>query len=590
MSPLTAPDEQGPGERPETIGSMAALSPPFPPASRAVQLIQMLVLVVLIGPHWLVTRDLFDGSTVALAAALDNPDGLYFWLSNGNWLLAVLFFKLCFALSDLLNVPYLPVVKLAVTGMLLGMYFEFVSMGRRLFGLAPDESRLVGLLCLASPALYIAVNSGAVPILLCVWLVFIGHRLFWDERLWWRVTGLAVLSASFQLNSNLVFALALEVVYLYRFAEMRRRRIKWLVLLALAAVSVYTTMRLLAPPRQLFVEYNNLLSPMKADDLRRMLRATAMFLTWGVIPLSVLIITGVAAFWWRRKPASGSAAGHLSTDNTINWFGVITTVFLCAAAAFPYVMVGKGPPLFTYVGYGDGLTEQVLRAAHGGPLAPAWANTSARHGLLYAVPLAFLAWFLAGAALRRLQGPAERLSVTAIFLMILPLFLIWVLPAYWNKLGMQYAENSLVKGLKALPAAPAGVVDLRYSPVSDWLIWSNAGTGILREAWGKADYYAMYHSIDVYRDDLRWQDYTYFKNPGGMKSPVIQRSVGMDKFPGESCQTRYEATLPRPGPLDLLAGGLAPDRVRAAQVRQIESTCEPGQQLPNPTPEKKAIL
>lgn len=567
---------------------LTAAEPQPEPPTRAVRAMQVIVLLLLIGPLWLVTRDLFDGATVALAAALNNPDGLYFWFSNGNWVLAVLFFKLCFAVSDLLGIGYLPVVKLAVTAMLLGLYGEFVFLGRRLLGFAADEARLVGLLCLASPSLYIFVNSGAVPILLCIWLVFVGHRLFWHDRLVGRLTGLALLGASFQLNSNLVFALALDVVFLYRFAPMRRARLKWFVLLLLTAITVYATMRLLAPPRQIFVEYNNLLNPLRAEDLRRMVRATAMFLTWGFMPLSALLAALTAALLWRGRSGAGSASSSLAPATP--WFGILATVFLCAAAAFPYVMVGKGPPLFAYVGQGGGLTEQVLRAAHSGPLVPTWANTSARHGLLYAVPIAVLTWLLVRTALRRFQRGGTQFTAAGVFLVVLPLFLVWVLPAYRNKLEMQYAEISLIKGLKSVPPAPAGVVDLRYSPVSDWLIWANDANAMLREAWGRAHYYAMFHAIDAYRDDLQWQYHAYFKGPGGMKSPLIQRSVGMDGFPGEDCQSHYEAALPRPGLLDALTSGLLPASVGAAQVRLLTSTCRAGQQLPNPTPDKKAIL
>jgi hypothetical protein len=551
--------------------------------SRAIAILQVLVLLLVIGPQWLLTRDLFDGSTVALAAALDNPDGLYFWLSNGNWLLAVWFFKLVFGVSDLLGVAYLPVIKLAVTGMLLGLYAEFVLLGRRLFGFAPDEARLVGLLCLASPAVYVFVNSGAVPILLCIWLVFLGHRLFRGEGAGMRLAGLAVLAASFQLNSNLVLALALDVAFMARCPDRRRERVKWFAALFLTALAVYTTMRLLAPPRQLFVEYNQLLSPLRPDDLKRMLRAVLMFFTWGVIPLSVMAVAAVAGLA-RRAEAPGS-------PGRIDWLAIAIAAFLCAAAAFPYVMVGKGPALFTHVGFGTGLTEQVLRAVHGGPLAPTWSSTSARHGLLYAVPVALLSWLLARAVLVRVRAGEARLPVAALFVLVAPLFLVWVLPAYRNKLDMQFAETSLVKGLKQLPPAPAGIVDLRYSPASDWLIWPNAANAVLREAWdGRAGYYAMFHSVDVYRDDMQWQYHVYFKEPGGMKSPMIQRSVGMDRFPGEDCQTRYEASLPRPGLFDVWLAGIDTQRVPPAQVRLVASKCEPGQQLPNPTPEKKAIL
>jgi hypothetical protein len=412
--------------------------------------------------------------------------------------------------------------------------------------------------------------------------MFLGHRLFWSDRLATRVAGLLVMALSFQLNSNLVLSLALEVAFIARFPSLLRARLKWFAALFAVAIGVYMTIRLIAPPRQIFVEYNYLLNPLDPDSLRRMVRAVVMFLTWGVIPLSVMAVIAAAAFALRKSPPAGASPAH------IDWLGMAIAVFLCAAAAFPYVMVGKGPPLFTWVGYGNGLTEQILRAAHGGPLAPTWANTSGRHGLLYLMPLAFLCWLLARAVAVRMRGAS--LAPLAQFALVLPLFLVWVLPAYKNKMEMQFAEISLVNGLRPLPAAPAGVVYLRYWPVSDWVLWSNVSNGILREAWGSAAYYGIFYSVEAYREDVQWAYHAYFKGPGGMGSRVLQRSVGMDGFPGEDCQTRYEASLPYPGWLALLGAGFAPGKVPPAQVKLLDSKCVPGQSVPNPTPQKKAIL
>ncbi len=120
---------------------------------------QVLTLMLLIGPHWLVTRDLFDGSTVAFARALGNPDGMYIWIRNSNWLLAEWMLRAIFAVSDLLDVAYLPTIKVVLTALLLAIYAEFVLLARRLFGLFSQEARLVGLLCLAAPVVHIYVNS-----------------------------------------------------------------------------------------------------------------------------------------------------------------------------------------------------------------------------------------------------------------------------------------------------------------------------------------------------------------------------------------------------------------------------------------------
>ena len=556
-------------------------------SNKTVLHLQFLTLMLLIGPHWLVTRDLFDGSTVAFAQALGNPDGLYFWFRNSNWLLAEWMFRAVFAVSDVLGISYLPIIKVVVTALLLAIYTEFALLARRLFGLPSDEARLVGLLCLAAPLLHIYVNSCAVPLLLCGWLMFLGHRLFWSERTVVRLLGMALLAMSFQLNSNLVLALALDVLCLFRFTDQRRQRLKWFGLLLALAVAIYTIMRVIAPPQQIFAEYNQILNPLRSEGMRRIARATAIFLSWGVIPLTVLLVVAIAVAAGRQK--AGAAPPPRPNSGHMDWYSLGACAFLCGAAAFPYVAVGKGPPLFTFVGIGDGLTEQVLRGAYGNGLAPAWASTSARHALLFGPALALLTWFVAKASLQRLERNRPRLGTNTLFVLMLPLFLIWVLPAYMNKLAMQHAELSLVKGFKRLPPAPAGVVNLRYSPVTDWLIWSNSAGMVLREAWGRSDYYAMFHSLDVYRDDLQWQYHAYIRATGGLNSSLIQHQMSMDRFPGERCISTYEATLPPLGLLSTLAFAIAPDNTPAAQVQLKNSNCVDGQIMHNPQPDKKLI-
>ncbi len=78
--------------------------------------------------------------------------------------------------------------------------------------------------------------------------MFLGHRRCWSKRTAVRLAGMAMLAASFQLISNLVLALALDVLCLFRFAEQRSRRLTWFASLFALAVAVYATMRLVAPP------------------------------------------------------------------------------------------------------------------------------------------------------------------------------------------------------------------------------------------------------------------------------------------------------------------------------------------------------
>ena len=46
--------------------------------------LQLVVLLLVVGPLWLFSRDLFDGSIISQARAFNNPDGLYLWLMSAR--------------------------------------------------------------------------------------------------------------------------------------------------------------------------------------------------------------------------------------------------------------------------------------------------------------------------------------------------------------------------------------------------------------------------------------------------------------------------------------------------------------------------
>jgi uncharacterized membrane protein len=544
------------------------------------------VLVLLIGPHWLVMRDQFDGATIAFAAATGLHDGIEAALRDANWPVALAFHKACIALGQAVGVPYLVFVKLTLTLLLAGLYLELRCLAHTVFGLPAAQARQAALLGSASPVLYTLVSSQIVPILLCVWLVFFGHRLYRQASAGMRVLGWAVLAVSFQLNSNLVFALALELVWLVRLGGRFRTRLAASALLLATAAGVYMTMRWLLPPAQIFTEYNQLLKPWRPDDLRRIVKATLMFLTWGVIPLGAVLIAAAcvaARGTWPRLDLQRARAA-LGAHGPM----LAGTAFLCAAAAFPYVMVGKGPPLFTLLSIGDGLTEQVLRAAHGGPLAPTWANSSGRHALLYGAAMGLLAWATGRLAWHALGGAPGK-PPRGVFALTLAMMLAWVLPAYWNKLQTQYAEQSLVHGLRSLPPAPPGVIELSYRPVTDWLVWTQSAGMILREAWGKAPYWPSFHAVEAYRLDMQWQYHAYLRQTGGLTHPAMQHFLGIDGLVNEDCISRYRALLPPFDATQVLLAGVRPAGVPAATIDALGTDCQPGRVLPNPLPDKKLI-
>ena len=551
--------------------------------NRVVNWIVALTLFLLIAPNWLLTRDFADGAVVSFARHIGKSDGLFAWLRDSNWLLAIAFYKAVFALSDSSGVNYLYLSKFALSLLLVALYVECALWARDVFKLPANQASLAAMLCVASPSLYTLANSTAAVNLLCIWLVFFGHRLYWSDKISVRLVGLVLLVVSFQVNSNLVFALALEAVRVWRFKPERKLWWVWFLGLLVAAVFIYFFIRILSPPKEFFVQYNQFLNPFNMQDFSRLVRVVVMFLTWGVIPFAAIVAIAIAGFFsHRRLLDSPVEKTQIQTQRAF----LLALVFLAGAAAFPYVMVGKGPPLFTPTAYGNGLTEQVFRAAYSGPIAPTWANTSTRHGFLLSIPIGLMTWIAAAAMIQKLRLPWSPLRL---FALLLPLALFWVLPAYGNKLQNQWAEISLVKGFQTLPPAEPGIVELRYQPVSSWLIWTSSANVILREAWGTSNHLGFFHSLDVVRDDLFWQYHTYVLNKGVLKSRLQQNSAAMDGFPGADCYTKYQGVWPAATLLQLMQAGWFPETVPAASIQQVESSCQVGRVLPNPNPGKKVI-
>jgi hypothetical protein len=547
-------------------------------------LLTVTILTLTVGPLWLVTRDLFDGASVAYAHLTGHTDGLENWLSQSNWLVAIYFYKLVFAVTTNGHMPYWLVMKVFLTLIVFGLFYEFDRLAANLFALERQEAHLLALLCVASPSLYTLVSSAIIPIAFCIWVAFLGHRLFWSESLGIRLLGLALITVSFQLNSSLVFVLALDVVYLYRFIDRRKQRVPWFCMLLLLAITVYITMRLFAPPQQIFVEYNHLLNPFNPSDMMRIIKATVMFMTWAIIPMA-----GMGLIWITSKLNQ-----NLSVDVSLSemikaclsW-QVLWLLFLCAAAAFPYVMVGKGAPLFTLTSVGSGLTEQVLRSSYVGPFAPTWANTSGRHALFFAVPLTMLTWFLCAQLKNRITKKTPSRGSINLLLLLSPLFLFWVIGSFANKLQHQTTEISLLNALKQIAPAPPGVIEIKYSPGSDWLIWSTSAGVLLQQAWGSSHYFGMFYSLDFYRDDMQWQYHAYLRQTGGLHSQLIQNYLAMSDFPGEQCTTRYLAEIPKQS--WYWFSGIFPEKVAAARIDKVGTVCNPKYIMPNPTPQKVLI-
>lgn len=538
-------------------------------------------------PLYLLQRDMYDGVPLAFAYEHKLYDGFREWQLGSAWHLAYVFHMALFHIAQWLDVPRILVVKFALLGAFVGLYFQYRWYLATLFRLQPGEARAFAFLAslFVSPQIYAASLGIMLPFF--IWAGLAGYRLLRHPRLPLNLAGLLLVLVSFQLNSMLVFVLALHVALVAAQGRVDRREWVLLAVLATSAVGFFLARKFVFPPSGPYAGYNALRLPTSLDSLRAVARASLMYLTWMIIPLSALVLS----LGWLRLRGQWRFNGWPRGAQARLWLtraGI--AVFLFAAGAFPYAMVAKGAPLFTATALGNGVTEQALRQAWSGPLAPGFSLTSGRQGVLLMLSVAMLL-YLATALARELFARAPRaLGLRAVLVISLLAMLPWMAGGAWSRLAQQHAEIALVKGLAQLPAPPAGFVEVRYAPVTDWFLHNGPASQIAAQAWGKSHYFAVIYSLEAFRQEMHWLYSAYIKDIGGLTTPWIQQAHSMIDYPGERCISRYEATLPKAGFLDVVRAGLQPGTVSPAVTIQLSTDCRDDHRIVNPMPGRPATF
>lgn len=538
-------------------------------------------------PLYLLQRDMYDGVPLAFAYEHKLYDGFREWQLGSAWHLAYVFHMALFQIAQWLDVPRILVVKFALLGAFVGLYFQYRWYLASLFRLQPGEARAFAFLAslFVSPQIYAASLGIMLPFF--IWAGLAGYRLLRHPRLALNFAGLALVLVSFQLNSMLVFVLALHVAWVVAQGRVDRREWVLMAVLATAAVSFFLARKFVFPPSGPYAGYNALRLPVNLESLRAVARAALMYLTWMIIPLSALVLSlgwmGLRGQWQFNDWPRGARGRVWLTRAGI-------AVFLFAAGAFPYAMVAKGAPLFTATALGNGVTEQALRQAWSGPLAPGFSLTSGRQGVLLMLSVAMLL-YLATALAREMFARTERaLSLRAALIVSLLAMLPWMAGGAWSRLTQQHAEIALVKGLAQQPAPPAGFVEVQYAPVTDWFLHNGPASQIAAQAWGKSHYFAVIYSLEAFRREMHWLYSAYIKDIGGLTTPWIQQAHSMIDYPGERCISRYQAKLPQRDFVEVILAGLRPGDVSPAVTIHLSTECRDGNRIDNPMPGRPATF
>ena len=555
-----------------------------PTASHAWALLAILLFLL---PVILIQREMYDG--IAIRFAFDTHDftGFKTWQYGQNWYLTYWFYRAMAQLGWALGVDYLPLLKIVLVATFAGLYFQYERIARELFRLPDDGARAVALAATLFPALQTYASSLGVVIPLYILAGLWGFHLLSAAGAERKLAGLVLALVAFQLNSTITFLVGLQIAFMLLARDagtpLRRADYMKLAVLCIGAAAFLLVRKVLVPPSGFYSGYNVILLPTSVDNIKGLLRASAMFATWALIPMTVFMLASIGLLATGRRPSIHGLGPRLGRQRG----AILATGVLWLFAIAPYVAAGKGPPLFTLTAYGQGITEQAIRSVYSGLFAPTFSATSGRHAVLTMLPLALAGYGAVALALAIFSKPARapwtpRMALWLMLAAQVP----WAMGAAWNRLQQQHAEIALVNGLRTLPPAPPGIVELRYAPGTDWLMHAGPGNQVFAQAWGGWNYVSFIYALDSYRLELHWQYVAGFRDLGGLQSRWQQQLIPVEEFAGERCVSLYRATLPPAPAVQVLLAGLQPQRVQPAQVAMEQSRCGAGQAIANPFPDR----
>ncbi|RYX97692.1 MAG: hypothetical protein EOO28_02310 [Comamonadaceae bacterium] len=550
-----------------------------PSPRRAAWLFPVLVFVAAVLPLWGLSRDFNDGVIGEFAYSTGLTEGLDFWLVLSNWFGHEALYLAAMWLGSTSGLPAWVFIKLWMTLTVGGMAFETFRLAR-LHGYKYPHALAASAVAASFPA-FAVLYSSSVMHAGFAWLGLLSHRLLFWKKGWPQAAGLLLTVISFQLNANLVLLIMLGLVAMWLQGWQRRREFAATVV---SAVLFYLMFGMLFPPVGEYAGYNRILLPTSAANIRKILESVALYGSWAtllVVPLAV----GWATGRWPRARLAPQGLARSATATTAAtaatppaWQKPAIALVLTASAALPYILVGKGAPLFLpgppqgssviwamYASTGDffHLTLDAFMVRQATTMAAPFALlTIALHEMLSA-PLA-----LRRARLAFFAGVAASIAIQLTLLY-------W---AHLSKWKQAHWDRQIVLALKKIGPPPAGYVNISLAPVRSYQYPAGESNHLLWYAYGDVRWLGAVY----YRDDGTWEKIIrrirddYAVKMGDAPPREWLQYLLMDSFPAPPyrCETTIALTVkPAPESLTALVRQTWSGDVSPATVDSIEKRC-----------------
>lgn len=431
------------------------------------------LVVLLIGvPLLLSPFDFWDGRILDHALETNQIAGVHNWFTTSGWHLQYLVFAVVQTIAEAANLPGDLMLRLIAIGSLAGLTYEAVRFAADTVKLPKVWALVAGATVAVFPAWNTLLSSVLFMYVLCVWLVFLGIRLFHHSNRWAAILGGIILIVSLQLNSNFVFSIALAAAYFacawVDHGTPRKNDFTRLSLVIVISVSCFFLLKSIFVPSGIYAEYNQIDISLSSGFFVGLAKETIRYLQYTMVVtvtlLGVHMILQIAAF---LRPAHTPVQPRPSVREGLakSSFPLVVALFLIGAAAFPYVIVGKPADLRSMFDWNPRHT--FLMAVPLGIFVAALARLL----VTWATPKRSRFWFLPTAA-------------TLILLAVVQM------AATWDKLSRSAYEAGIIAALTEIPRPGAGLVKLVVPNFKGKSIRYYESNWLLYQAYGREDWHS----------------------------------------------------------------------------------------------------
>lgn len=368
--------------------------------------------------------DIWDGAIIDYNLQVNKIESLRTWFFTSGWELQYYLIKFQYLLSEWLNVSSRSVILTISLVALIILSNEIYLLSKNIIRLPDRYAIFSSVLFLLQPTWNVLVSSVMNIHIVCLSLGMIGSRLLLDVKKQKKIVGASFVIIAFQLNSMLLFIPTLILVVklieaLHTKSHTTHKR-EFFITLAMA-ITYFCLQRIFNPNEGAYSNYNNFAIPNSVQAMSFYLRDILHFSSFLIFPFLAIVMT-IPKMMSHRSFSTGKQEHFTKLS--------LYLLMLLAAAAIPYILVGKSTNLFD-------LTD--------------WNQ---RQSFIVTVPVAILTGlFLAETDQTSKSRPLIRIRViTSSVILIVSLSLL--LNSFAIKLNRQIFEDKLVASLQQIEELP----------------------------------------------------------------------------------------------------------------------------------------